>query len=366
VTRRILHIVPTLHRAGAEKQLVLLAQNLPRDEFDVHVCAITAGGALAADLQRVGIPLVIIGKQWKVDPLAWWRLRQHIRKLKPDLVQTWMFTANAYGRAAALSAGVPRIVASERCVDSWKSPYQLTIDRYLARRTDRVIVNSRGVENFYVGEGLPVEKIRLIHNGIGPSCDGSLSREQLLSQLGLPPGTRLIGAVGRLWPQKRIKDLIWATDLLKTIRRDLRLLIIGDGPQRRALERYRHLCNLDEMVQFLGARNDVPSLMPHFDLLWQASAYEGLSNAIMEAMVCGVPVVASDIPGNRELVTHGQSGFLVPLGDRAGFSKYAHRILEDPALGTRLGQAGRQRIVSDFTIQAMVQKHVALYRELLG
>jgi glycosyltransferase involved in cell wall biosynthesis len=366
VTRRILHIVPTLDRAGAEKQLVLLAENLPRDEFDVHVCAITSGGALADDLERAQIPLTIIGKQWKFDPLAWWRLRQHIRKLKPDLVQTWMFTANAYGRTAALSAGVPRIVASERCVDSWKAPHQLAIDRFLARRTDRVIVNSRGVENFYVGEGVPAEKIRLIHNGIGPSCDGSLSREQLLAELGLPQGTRLIGAVGRLWPQKRLKDLIWATDLLKTIRSDVHLLIVGDGPQRRILDRYRHLCNLDAKVHLLGARNDVPSLMPHFDLLWLASAYEGLPNAIMEAMVCGIPVVASDIPGNRELVTHGQSGFLVSVGDRAGFARYAHKILEDPSLAARLGQAGRQRIINDFTIEAMVEKHVALYRELLG
>jgi glycosyltransferase involved in cell wall biosynthesis len=366
VKRRILHIVPTLHRGGAEKQLVLLAQHLPRDEFDVHVCAISQSGQLACELERSGIPVSVIGKRWKFDPLSWIHLRRYIRELKPDLVQTWMFTANAYGRVAAISAGVPKIVASERCVDSWKAPYQLAIDRQLARRTDAIIVNSQGVHDFYSAQGIAPHKLRLIHNGISPECDRSLSRAALLAELHLPGNARLMGAVGRLWPQKRMKDLIWATDLLKVVHDNTHLLIIGDGPQRKDLERFRERCNLEDKVHFLGARNDVPRLLPHFDLLMLASSFEGLSNAIMEAMVCALPVVATDIPGNRELVLHGQTGFLVQVGDRAGFSRYAYKILEDPELARRLGDAGRERVVSHFSIEAMVHKHAALYRELLG
>jgi glycosyltransferase involved in cell wall biosynthesis len=86
----------------------------------------------------------------------------------------------------------------------------------------------------------------------------------------------------------------------------------------------------------------------------------------MEAMACGVPVVASDIAGNRELVVHGQTGFLVPVGDRAGLARYAYKILEDPELGKRLGAAGLLRIRAEFTVEAMVEKHAAMYRELLG
>lgn len=364
--RRILHIIATLHRAGAEKQLTLLACGLARDEFDVHVAALTQGGPLADDLERAQIPLTVIGKRWKFDPTAWWRLRQHIVRLQPDLVQTWMFTANAYGRSAALSAGVRRIVASERCVDVWKAPLQFAIDRYLARRTDRIIVNSRGVEQFYQQHGLPAAKMRLIYNGIGPASPSDVTREALLTELKLPAGARLIGAVGRLWPQKRIKDLIWATDLLKTIRGDAHLLVIGDGPQRQALERYRDACRIEDKVHFLGARHDVPRLIPHFDVLWLASGFEGLPNTIMEAMAAAVPVVATDIWGNRELVVHGETGFLVPVGDRAGLARCAHKILEDPALGRHLGEKGRERIASQFTVAAMVEKHAALYRELLN
>lgn len=364
--RRILHIIPTLDRSGAEKQLVLLAKGLPRDEFEVHVCALARDGPLAADLQQAGVPLTCINKQWKIDPPAWWRLRRHIRALRPDLVQTWLFAANAYGRTAALSAGTKHLVASERCVDRWKAWHHLAIDRYLARRTDAIIVNSRGVEEFYCQQGIAAAKLRLIYNGIAGAPSSSTPRDELLAQLKLPAGARLIGAVGRLWPQKRLKDLIWATDLLRVLREDTHLLVVGDGPQRETLQRYARLCHIADHVHFLGTRHDVPRLMPHFDVLWLASSYEGLPNVIMEAMAAAVPVVASDIPGNRELVVPGQTGYLVPVGDRAGFARFAQKILEDAALQERLGRAGRQRVGSEFTVEAMVAAHAALYRELLG
>lgn len=364
--RRILEIISTLDRSGAEKQLTLLATGLPADEFDVHVCALVGGGPYEAELKRAGIPVAAIGKRWKYDPAAWWNLRKHIVALRPDLVQTWLFTANAYGRTAAVSARVPRIVASERCVDSWKAWHQLAIDRRLARRTDAVVVNSRGVEEFYRRQGIAAGKLRLIYNGIGPAPPSDVSHDELCHELGLPVNARLIGAVGRLWHQKRIKDVIWAADLLKVTRSDVHVLIIGEGPQREALERFREMCLIEDQVHFLGARNDVMRLMPHFDVLWLASSFEGLPNVIMEAMSAGVPVVATDIWGNRELVVHGETGFLVPVGDRAGLARSAYKILEDRELAKRLGEGGRQRILKEFSVESMVEKHAALYRELLG
>ena len=364
--RRILQIIPTLDRSGAEKQLALLARGLDREQWDVHVCTLSRGGPLEADLAAAGIPVTSIDKAWKYDPAAWWRLKREIARLRPELVQTWLFAANAYGRTAARAAGVPHIVASERCVDSWKSWHQLAIDRRLARITDKIVVNSRGVEEFYREQGLPAEKLRLIYNGIGPARPSTIARADLLAELNLPPDTRLIGAIGRLWPQKRLKDLIWATDLLHVIRDDVHLLVVGDGPQREALERYARNCHIAEHVHFLGLRHDVPRLLPHFEVLWLASGFEGLPNVVMEAMACGVPVVASDIWGNRELVVHDQTGYLVTLGDRAGYARYANKILDDAELARRLGEAGRERIEAHFSIAAMVEGHAALYRELLS
>jgi glycosyltransferase involved in cell wall biosynthesis len=366
VTKRILHIIPTLDRSGAEKQLTLLATGLPAREFEVHVCALTRGGPLEEPLREAGIPTVVLDKARKLDPAAYLRLKRHIEKLRPDLVQTWIFAANSYGRAAALAARVPRLVASERCVDPWKAWHELTIDRWLARRTDRVIVNSSGVRDFYVGHGIDERKFVIIPGGVCPAAGTTLARQALLDELGLPADARIVGAVGRLWLQKRIKDLIWAADLLKVIRADVHLLIIGDGPQRDRLLRFRHQVRIEDKVHFLGARHDVPQLMPHFNALWLASEYEGLPNVIMEAMSCGVPVVATDISGNRDLVVHEETGYLVPVGDRAAIARYTNKLLNDRELATRMGEAGRRRVLAEFSVEKMIERHAELYRELLA
>src|SRR5256885_7496219 len=111
---RLLLIIPTLVRGGAEKQLMLLARGLPRDEFDVHVAVLTHTGPLESELRDAGIPVTVIGKRWKFDPLCYWRLRRHIAALRPEIVHTWLFAANAYGRQAPLIAGGKHILAGER------------------------------------------------------------------------------------------------------------------------------------------------------------------------------------------------------------------------------------------------------------
>ena len=146
---KLLHIIPTLDRSGAEKQLTLLAGGLPRDEFDVHVCALTRSGPYEEQLREAKVPVTVVGKKLKFDPAALWKLARLVRRLKPDVVHTWMFTANAYGRIAARWAGVPAAVASERNVDRWKNWGHRWIDRRLSRTTDRVLANSRGVAEVY-------------------------------------------------------------------------------------------------------------------------------------------------------------------------------------------------------------------------
>lgn len=369
---RILHIIPTLVRGGAEKQLALLASGLPRDRFDVHVAVLTHTGPLEAELRAAEIPVTLIGKRTRFDPACYWRLRRQIRSLRPDIVHTWLFAANAYGRQAARAEGVRHLVAGERCVDPWKGFWQLAIDRYLARFTRRIVTNSSGVKEFYVSRGLPADLFEIIPNGVplseepGPGNETPGGRPSLKEELGLPPQARLIGAVGRLWPQKRVKDLIWAADLLKSIRDDAHLVIVGDGPQRARLERYRRQNEITDRVHFLGERGDVPALLRQFDLVWLGSEYEGQSNAILEAMAAGLPVIATDIPGNRDLVVPDQTGYLVPVGDRFEFARRTHWLLEDESLRQRLGQAGRQRVASEFTVAQMVQRHAALYAALVG
>jgi glycosyltransferase involved in cell wall biosynthesis len=257
-------------------------------------------------------------------------------------------------------------------VDPWKGRRDLWIDRYLARRTARIVANSPGVKDFYVDHGLPEEKFTIIPNGIPPAKPCPTTREGLLEELGLPEESRLIGIVGRLWPQKRVKDAIWATDLLKVVRDDVHLLIIGDGPQRNRLRRYRDQVEIRDKVHFLGHRQDAAGIIPHLEMLWSTSAYEGQSNSIMEAMSAGVPVVATDIPGTRDLVVHERTGYLVPFDGldtrrrRAAFARHANTLLEDRELARRMGNSGRERMLNEFSVEKMVGRHVDLYRELLG
>lgn len=359
---RILHIIPTLVRGGAEKQLTGLATRLPQPEFDVHVAVLTLAGPYEEILREHGIEVTFIGKKWKVDPAAYWRLKRFICELKPDLVHTWIFAANCYGRAAALAAGVRHVIAGERCVDLWKVWHELAIDRYLARRTSRIVTNSTGVRDFYVSRGLPFEKFVIIPNGIEPQTNTNyISRDDLLRELRLPADARLIGAVGRLWPQKRYKDLIWAAELLKAARSNTHLLIIGEGPQREILRDFVEDVQVEDRVHLLGERRDVPRLLPHLDCFWLGSGYEGQSNALMEAMLAGVPAVATDIPGNRDLIVPDQSGFLVPLGDAGQFARKTNLILEDRNLASCMGQAARQRMSTEFSIEKMIDRHVELY-----
>ena len=378
LARRILQIIPTLDRCGAERQLTLLAGGLPREEFEVHVCALTRGGPLQQDLEAAGVPVTTIHKRWKIDLRAYARLKRLIAAFRPELIHTWLFAANVYGRLAGRACGVARLVAAERCVDSWKGWLQLAIDRRLARFTTRIVANSPGVRDFYLAHGLPEEQFEVIPNGVVPAPPSAISRQQLLADLSLPDDARLIGLVGRLWPQKRVKDAIWAADLLKVIRGDVYLLVIGDGPHRARLETFRDQVVIRDKVLFLGPRDDVPNLLPHFDVLWSASAFEGQSNTIMEAMAAGVPVVATDIPGTRDLIVHGTSGYLVPTEGRPaalatvntsvakGLAKYTNVLLDDPALARRIGEAGRRRMLDEFGVDRMVARYADLYRRLLG
>ncbi|TWT33233.1 glycosyltransferase [Blastopirellula retiformator] len=363
--KRLLLIIPTLDRGGAEKQLTMLATGLPRAQFDVHVCLLTRSGPLEETLRAQDIPIVEIRKRRKLDPLAYLRLKKEIKRLAPDIVHTWIFAANAYGRSAAQAVKVPHIICGERCVDPWKQGYEIAIDRYLDRKTDKIAVNSSGIEQFYVEKGRDPKKFVVIPNGIDATPPPApLSREQLLRQLDLPYDSRLLVAVGRLWPQKRLKDLIWSIDILNRIRSDVHLLIIGDGPQRDRLKKFARQANTEGSVHFLGARNDVPQIMAHADCFLLASGYEGQSNALMEAMVAGVPAIVSDIPGNRDLVVSEKTGFLVPLGQRAEYSRYTNIVLEDDDLRRRLGQAAQERIAAEFSIPQMIQRHIDLYDEV--
>ncbi len=365
---KLMLLVPTLDQSGAEKQLTLLACRLPREEFDVHVVALTRGGPFADELDKHGVRWTVLGKRWKFDPVAMWRLRTLIAAEQPDIVHTWLFAANAYGRLVIgrRMQQRPKLIVSERCVDVWKAGWQLWLDHKLIERTDRLVGNSVAVAEFYRSIGYPADRITVIPNGIDVPEPTPIDRDAILAELEIPKGSQVIGFVGRMAKQKRVDDLVFAMALVAILQPEPHLLLIGDGPERDKLMKFARDIDIDHHTRFTGHRADAARLLRVMDVFWIASDFEGQSNSVMEAMAAGLPVIASDIPPNRELVIDGETGFLVKVGDRVGFQQFADRLLADPELARRLGDAGRERMRQHFSIGNMVAAHARLYREVLS
>ena len=257
---KVLQLIPTLDRSGAEKQMVLLAKGLPRDRFHVEVAALSRLGPLEAELRDAGVPVTAIGKRFKVDPIALIGLERFLKASAFDVVQTWIFAANTYGRVASRMAGVPVVVVSEMAVDLWKGRADRCVDRWLSTWCDRLVGNSHAVVDFYEKLGVPKDRLAMIYSGAAAVEHAGVD-PAVRAELGFEAGTPLILFAGRLAEQKRVDDLLKALDLLQTVQPDARTVIAGDGPLRERLEQTSHAYDLDQRVKFLGHREDVPRLM---------------------------------------------------------------------------------------------------------
>jgi len=359
----VLQLIPTLDRSGAEKQMVLLAKGLPRDRFHVEVAALSRLGPLEAELRDAGVPVTAIGKRFKVDPIALIGLARFLKANAFDVVQTWIFAANTYGRVASWMAGVPVVVVAEMAVDLWKGRVDRCVDRWLSTWCDRLVGNSHAVVAFYEQLGVPKDRLIMIYSGAA-AVEPAAADPAVRAELGFEAEAPLILFAGRLAEQKRVDDLLKALDLLQTVQPNARTVIAGDGPLRDRLEQTSHAYHLDNHVKFVGHREDMPRLMAAADLVVLPSAYEGLPNVILEAMQLCKPVVATAAPGTTEVVVDGQTGLLVPVGNPPLLARAIRDVLRDPALGRRLGEAGRARVEAEFRAETMITQFAELYEQL--
>jgi glycosyltransferase involved in cell wall biosynthesis len=360
----VLQLIPTLDRSGAEKQMVMLAKGLPADRFRVQVATLTRMGPLLSELGDAHITVSAMNKRLKLDPLALARLVRFLKQNRFDVVQTWIFAANTYGRVAARLARVPIVITTEMAVDLWKGPRDWFIDRRMARWCDRLVGNSHAVVDYYRSLGVPDDRLTMIYSGIAEDEPPPVDPAALRAEFGFAVDAPLVLFAGRLAEQKRIDDLLKALDLLQHVQPDVRTLIAGDGPLRARLEETAGLYCLEGMVRFLGHRDDVPRLMAAADLVVLPSAYEGLPNLILEAMRFRKPVVATSAPGTTEVVVDGQTGTLVPVGQPQLLARAIRDIVRDPALGRSLGEAGRERVDRVFPSRLMIDRFAHLYEEL--
>lgn len=363
---RVLYVIATLDPAGAERQLVALATRLDRSAFEPTVCCLTRGGPLEQDLAAADVPVHVLHKRGKLDLGALLRLCALVRRSRPHVVHTWLFTANLWGRLAAILCGVPVIVASERAADVWKTPLHRWVDRRLAARSACVLANARAVERFCVQRvGLAQDRVRVILNGF--DIDAFDAAAAILPAGDVPDTgpDPVIGVVARMEEQKGLAYLVRAMGYLQRAGCRAQLWMVGDGPLRPDLQRLADDEGVRHCVRFLGQRPDIPALMQHMDLVVLPSLWEGLPNVLIEAMGASRPVVATDVDGTPEVVVHGETGLLVPPRDPQALAEAIARLLADPDRRRRMALAGRARAERAFGMARMVRETADLYRDMV-
>lgn len=360
---RVLHIIGSLAPGDVPEQLRYLAQGLPRGEYELHVCALRCG-VMKQPLEQAGLNVTVVPQRLSFDPATIHRLTRQIASIKPDIVQTWQSAANTHGRIAAWRAGVRRLVAVERGFDAWKRWPEWYLDRRLAERTSRIVVTSPLVQDYYQRRGVQPQAYEVISDAAAPLAASANIRQKLLAELELDSSACLVGAFGDLTPHRRFKDLIWAIDILHYVYPGIQMLIFGDGPQRAGLMRYAECVEMADRIHFLGQRVDAPQMLASLDYVWHAAVQDAAALPVLLAQAAGVPVVAIDTPPHRALIDHGQTGFLAPFGERPAFSRWTHRMLEEPALRLQVIEAARSRVLQSHAIEQLIDRYRRLYESL--
>jgi glycosyltransferase involved in cell wall biosynthesis len=354
--RRILSLIPDLGYNGAARQLTLLAAALPRDRFTIRVCVLGSAGPWAEDLRRAGVDVEVYGWRRWIDPQPLLALRHSLGSFRPDLVHAWRLPAL---RALALLPGAFRwpLVVSNAVNEARGGLPLVWLDRRLLRRTTRVI--ARGLAEAGRVRTRGVQEDRIVQ--LPPAVAADAPHPEISPNLGLPAGSRLLVVVGPLEQNKGFRDAIWAFDLLRHPHGELHLLLIGGGPDRQRLERFAREIQVADRVHFLGEYPGVPSLLARAEAVWVPSRADTGHNVALEAMAAGCPVVASRWPGLAELVVEGETGFLFLPGDKAALARQTRRLLDEPGLRQRLGEAARRHVAEHFSLGAAVARLAELY-----
>lgn len=374
------YVLPNLNTGGAEGHVLSLVRRLDRSRFAPFLVATAGGGSLCESFGSL-LPVSVIG-----DPLhprsgppgnpmvhlsAVRRMAGIFRSRSADIVHCYLPAANVLGSIAARLAGVPRVIVSKRALAEYKRLYPLLrrVEPLGNRLADVILVNSdavrRDVERTETNwEG----KFRKIYNGVSP-LEPWTPREIEAFRLreGLPPRSPLIACVSNFYPYKGHGELIEAVAGVAQRFPEAMFLLVGrdSGTLEETSARVRER-GLEGAVRFLGPRTDVPDLLRASDLFVHPSREEGFSNAVLEAMAAGLPVVAFDVGGNAEAVEHGVTGLVAPARDSGALADALAHLLGDAGRRKAMGEAGRRRAAETFPLDRMVAEVEAMYESLAG
>jgi glycosyltransferase involved in cell wall biosynthesis len=380
---RVLRVIARLNVGGPALHAVLLTERLDPARYDSRLATGTVGAAEGDYLELHGaVPpgLVSIpalgrdvrgGRDWS----AFWALVRLIRHFRPHVVHTHTAKAGALGRLAAALCRVPVVVHTYHghVFEAYFSPLATRLvvaaERLLAWRASALVAVTERVRRDVLARGIGRDdRVVVVPLGfdLAPMIAAPARRGELRRELGLAPGTPLVGIVARLVPVKAHETFLQAARAVTPARPDVVFLVIGDGERRAALEAMARELGLSANVRFLGWRADLDRLYADLDVVVLTSKNEGSPVALIEAMAAGRPVVSTRAGGVEDVVTHGETGLIAPVGDAAAVGRAILDLVEDPDRAARLGAAARDAVVPRFGSSRLVGDIDALYRRLLA
>ncbi|MEE9516115.1 MAG: glycosyltransferase [Candidatus Adiutricales bacterium] len=380
---KILHVITRLDKGGAPKNTLVTVSGLNRQTYELFLVSgpsYDPEEGLGSATQKMGVNFFVCGNLARpIRPLADLKalldLYRFMRRHGFDLVHTHTSKAGVIGRVAAILAGVPVIIHASHghIYTGFYGPLfsriLLLLDRFLSRWTERIVtLTARGLDEQVRMSIAPRSRFRVVPSGVDLTrfMDSPVSIEHTRAELGLPLSGPLLGMVAELDHRKGHKYLIEAMPAVFRAHQDARLLIVGQGPLENQLKAQITGLGLQDAIILTGHREDIPEILHLLDIFVLSSINEGMGRVIVEAMACGLPVVASNLMGIPELVEDGVTGFLFRPRDSHGLAEKIIELLDNPEKAEKMGFIGRQKVYPSHDETVMVEAFEDLYREALS
>lgn len=363
---KIAIVLDSLARGGAERQGMFAARELTRQGRDVELIYYhrVADGFDLSVMEETR--MTYIPKEGTYLRLLL-RVRDYFQKNRFDVVHAFKSSPSLYAGLAGWSAGVPVVLGGIRCEYDDVGMVRLG-HRCVNRLVDGWVVNSKATTHSLVRRiGAGLDRIHVVYNGIEPTAfNSTLTSDEAKRRLGIDHAAQVVSIFAVIRPQKNHELFIeTAARVLKTLPHT-RFLVVGDGEERSRFEQQACSLGIANSFLFLGTRGDIPDLLAATDVSVLTSHYEGLANALLEAMAVGKPVVTTRYAGADELVTDGHDGYMTPKGDADALSRRICELLQDPALRRRLGENGRRTVATRFEMPVMAKNLYAVYEQCLA
>lgn len=361
-----MHLIHQLRTGGAENGIINLVNYIDGDRFESAVCAFVGGGAQTKRVDVRKTKLIELNKAKNGnDFLLPFRLKKQLDLWKPHILHTHAWGTLCEGYLAAKMARVPVVVHGEHGTLQ-QQKRNIPVQRFVWGLCTQVLsVSNSHREKIANTIGFSPKKIKVIPNGVDTSRFApSLDRDKNKILLGFAPRNRIIGTVGRLVKIKNQQMLIQAFATFVGSCPDAKLILVGDGPLRDELTHLASSLGITRHVHFFGRRSDVPVVLQAMDLFVLPSISEGMSNTILEAMSCGLPVVATDVGGNPEIIINNVTGRLVQSGDVDELASILTFLFDHPDRLQEMGNSSRKHIEDNYSIHEMINNYERLYQEL--